>query len=966
MNKPKTKQSPHSFPHYGEIYLVYFNPKKGKEVGKIRPVLVISNDIQNEYDHHIIVAPISDEDWENLAEIQHFEVLIKANATNGLKKDSKILLNRLRAIDVKLRLRDYVGVASKGILEQVNKGDKLGVDKSNFVEHQAPQQLNPDGTYNGDDCGVYVIAITEFLINDKEAQEIKKNVPLFRKMLEEGKDYFADLATETTSKRDNELDQIRGIIASVQTIFDKSKATKEEVEQAISSLRTLSTAASGLTEKLNKQNIANPPNSNNTIPQTETKPEGEKEKPNSGKDNINSDETSNDNNNKPKPTPSSDQPLEDKVQQDIQQEKGEIKNSLKNDIKQAKNGTDEDKFNAIKNSGKVLGEKGFEEEKSELATIEEELAINNPSKYLEAILAKIEENLKKNKLTIEELDNEIQADYQNIKDNKDIANKVNENISKKGAKKRFEKIKAEVSKVAKISKAKVKKMKEKLLKFIHSSNKYEQEYKKQAQNLLVQLEKVSQSQQPKSAEIKRVNKSDLKAFLTQDHTSFTVLSVSCKHIESTDRISITLSKNSAQSFYLDQAKKTKPVELATPKTKPDDCLQDAQNSTNFDPQAEPLKVKIEKVPSTIKISPPAEIVEPIFPNYDLMVESKHGLKDKKRTYRFYLNLYEYESKPALLIAKHKLDAATGQPLAKNQKIFRQFNYQTQQTTYFYRTNEQLVGQVANPLLIKKNYRLGTRSLNPLNLLTLATKHAKKELYQFKKPKKPAVQHDFQEFLITRLLLLCAKAEFCHLPLEQERVSKEQGTCDQLPYTHFQTKPVLRFTFLPAQASIIRTFIANLDTYASEFDLEESKDFNAYPIIHNPKHETIKSLNGLCDLTEIEVYTREVSEGYKQKELVFRYLTKGSLLEKNFKEGSMQKHLKKNQGFGKVPKAFQTPCPLSPQQTVRNNHHQSEGNTEDFASSKWNVCWNHLSQVRAKTVSRSLLPLALAWCSPPRL
>jgi hypothetical protein len=83
-------------------------------------------------------------------------------------------------------------------------------------------------------------------------------------------------------------------------------------------------------------------------------------------------------------------------------------------------------------------------------------------------------------------------------------------------------------------------------------------------------------------EIKRVSKSDLKAFLIQDHTSFTVLSVSTKHIKSTDRISVTLSKNSAQSFYLDQEKKTKLVELPiTPKTRPDDCLQDAQNCTYF-------------------------------------------------------------------------------------------------------------------------------------------------------------------------------------------------------------------------------------------------------------------------------------------------------------------------------------------------------------------------------------------------
>ncbi|CAG8699751.1 3569_t:CDS:2, partial [Ambispora gerdemannii] len=88
----------------------------------------------------------------------------------------------------------------------------------------------------------------------------------------------------------------------------------------------------------------------------------------------------------------------------------------------------------------------------------------------------------------------------------------------------------------------------------------------------------------------------------------------------------------------------------------------------------------------------AEIAELIFPNYDLGEESlyaEHGLKDKKRTYRFYLNLYDYQQKPALLIGNHKLDATTGQHLARNQHIFRHFNYQTQQTTYFYRTNEQL-------------------------------------------------------------------------------------------------------------------------------------------------------------------------------------------------------------------------------------------------------------------------------------
>src|SRR4051794_25676439 len=83
------------------------------------------------------------------------------------------------------------------------------------------------------------------------------------------------------------------------------------------------------------------------------------------------------------------------------------------------------------------------------------------------------------------------------------------------------------------------------------------------------------------AEIKRISKSDLKRFLTQDHTSFTVLSVSTKHIESTNRISVTLSKNSARSFYLDKPKGDAVQQSFSNLTPPDDCLHDAQNCVYF-------------------------------------------------------------------------------------------------------------------------------------------------------------------------------------------------------------------------------------------------------------------------------------------------------------------------------------------------------------------------------------------------
>ena len=120
-----------------------------------------------------------------------------------------------------------------------------------------------------------------------------------------------------------------------------------------------------------------------------------------------------------------------------------------------------------------------------------------------------------------------------------------------------------------------------------------------------------------------------------------------------------------------------------------------------------------------------------------------------KTYRFFKNLYEYEPREVIIRGKARLDKLTNQLLNGNQRIFRKAD-----NTYFYRTNERLIGKCAKPVLIKKNYRLGTRYLNSLNLLKLATKDKKKELYQFKKPKKPTVQSDFQEFLITNLLIRC--------------------------------------------------------------------------------------------------------------------------------------------------------------------------------------------------------------------
>ena len=122
-------------PKRGEIWLIDYNykPKKGKAreleiesyIKKIRPSLVVSNDLQNEYDEEIIAVPLSSQELEK---IRPHELFIKKNKENGLDEDSKILFNRLRNIEKDTRLGDYIGVVDKEIMKEVQEKLKLVLD----------------------------------------------------------------------------------------------------------------------------------------------------------------------------------------------------------------------------------------------------------------------------------------------------------------------------------------------------------------------------------------------------------------------------------------------------------------------------------------------------------------------------------------------------------------------------------------------------------------------------------------------------------------------------------------------------------------------------------------------------------------------------------------------------------------------------------------------------------------------
>ena len=86
--------------------------------------MIISDNIQNEYDEWIVVVPITTEDIRN---IEPFEVFVENIPENGLNEPSKICCNYLHTVNKKLRLIDKkrIGAANPKIMEKVKKALKI-------------------------------------------------------------------------------------------------------------------------------------------------------------------------------------------------------------------------------------------------------------------------------------------------------------------------------------------------------------------------------------------------------------------------------------------------------------------------------------------------------------------------------------------------------------------------------------------------------------------------------------------------------------------------------------------------------------------------------------------------------------------------------------------------------------------------------------------------------------------------
>ncbi|MBW1738994.1 MAG: type II toxin-antitoxin system PemK/MazF family toxin [Deltaproteobacteria bacterium] len=106
----------------GDVFLVNFDPTVGAEAKKVRPALVVSNDINNAHSPIVSISPIT----SNVTRIYSFEVEV-SSGYGGLRSRSKVMVNQTRAVD-KIRLIRKLGNLPEEIMSQVNQALRLHYD----------------------------------------------------------------------------------------------------------------------------------------------------------------------------------------------------------------------------------------------------------------------------------------------------------------------------------------------------------------------------------------------------------------------------------------------------------------------------------------------------------------------------------------------------------------------------------------------------------------------------------------------------------------------------------------------------------------------------------------------------------------------------------------------------------------------------------------------------------------------
>ena len=106
-----------------EIWIADLNPRIGTETGKIRPVIIVQTNLLNKEHPSTIICPIT---TNVKPESEILRVHLKKGKF-GLKEDSDIMIDQIRAIDNK-RLVKKIGEIDSNVSERIKENLKIVLD----------------------------------------------------------------------------------------------------------------------------------------------------------------------------------------------------------------------------------------------------------------------------------------------------------------------------------------------------------------------------------------------------------------------------------------------------------------------------------------------------------------------------------------------------------------------------------------------------------------------------------------------------------------------------------------------------------------------------------------------------------------------------------------------------------------------------------------------------------------------
>jgi len=111
----------------GDVYLVNLDPKVGFEMGKLRPAVIIQNNIGNQHSPVTIIAPIS-----SVKEItKPLPVMVFLSKTiAGLDSDSYIDCGQIRTVDKTNRLIHKIGELPVELIHELDRAIKISLSLS--------------------------------------------------------------------------------------------------------------------------------------------------------------------------------------------------------------------------------------------------------------------------------------------------------------------------------------------------------------------------------------------------------------------------------------------------------------------------------------------------------------------------------------------------------------------------------------------------------------------------------------------------------------------------------------------------------------------------------------------------------------------------------------------------------------------------------------------------------------------